>query len=137
MGRLNYSSVDVDADYTLCGTGGEDTDYTSVIFNGYLDAVQYTTTLSAATTIFNSTAKVYFRGERTGITYYSGAIGTAGWTLYPRSIAHSSSGGAIGVSTDYNFIKFPIVQERVKVLTSGMSTAANHAGTFVIITEGA
>jgi hypothetical protein len=132
MGRLIRSSVAISA-----GVGeATDTDYTPVL-NGYLEAIQYTTTLSTGTTILTSTGKIVVQGDESGITYFSLAAGTGSWTYFPRAIAHSSSGGPIGVSTDYNFAKFPICEERVKVLTSGLSTDAAHLGTVVILSEGA
>lgn len=133
MGMLRRHTVTI---ATTDGVAG-DTDYTDTVINGYLESVAYSTTLSTGTTTITSTGTIAVVGAESGITMFTLAAGASSWTRYPRAKLYDTTGGLIGNTTDYPSVRFPVVEERLKVVTAGMSTSDAHDGTVVLITEGA
>ena len=139
MGRLIYDTFTM---YQTATTlGAETTSYSNKMFNGTLSLVQFTTDPSAATTstgLLSSTDKICLSGDVTGITFAKMPFGTAPSLFAPLIVSASSSGAAItGISTGiYWGDKIPLVNERLKINTSGFTSLGCSAYIVKVVVEG-
>lgn len=112
------------------------TAYTSNVAAGYLEAIIISTGLTASTGL-SSTGVFVVSGDRTGIQYLRVAPpGAGGATYYPRVSPNSSSGGAYTAfsTTPPLNLRFPIVEERIKVQTSsGSDASAGYSHTIKVV----
>lgn len=120
---------------SITTTGSTDTtSYSSDIANGLVHAVQYIPGDLNSTGI----ATVYAENTTDMAIVSAKANTTDNWTLYPRQAVHDSTGATTSWSTDAGLLvdKYPLFDERVKVVTEDSSTSVE-TGTIYVYVEGA
>ena len=125
---------------TISGNSSQScTGYTDAVVNGFLVGLQFTTGASTASTgVLGTTGKIAITGERTGLAYYANTTGGAfPSNVFPVCQLSSTAGTILGDTTAPLVSFFPVVEERIKIETSGGTSDAAYLLYVNVLTQGA